>query len=106
MPIRELHPEAEVQVNAMAASVDKSFGKGGALIKRLLDVLFDDAVKPNVDLDAIDKNLIAEILKKLAPLFANAGPFLKIVAVVLPILLSFLNKTPVKPNGKDKITTV
>jgi hypothetical protein len=106
MPIRDLHPEAEVQANAFASSVDKSFGKGGALVKKILDLLFDDVVKPNIDVDAIDKNLIADLLKRLAPLFANAGPFLKLLASLLPVLLVFLNKTPVKPNAKDKITTI
>ncbi len=104
MPISELSPEAERQVNVFGSNVDASFGKGGALIKKLLDVLFDETIKPNIDITAIDKDWIAAILKKLAPFIEGSGPFLKILASLLPLLMVFLAPTPAKK--PTNVTTI
>ncbi len=104
MPISELSPEAERQVNVFGSNVDASFGKGGALIKKILDMIFDDAIKPNIDIDGIDKDWIAAILKKIAPFIQGSGPFLKILASLLPLLMVFLNKeTKPKPSNVTSI---
>jgi hypothetical protein len=94
MPLSELSPEAERQVNVFGSNVDASFGKGGALIKQLFDLIFDGAIKPNIDINAIDKGWIEALLKRIAPFIEGSGPFLKILASLLPLLMVFLAPSP------------
>jgi hypothetical protein len=106
MPLTELSAPAQTQVDVFAAKVDEAFGDGyGGKIKDLIEKLFD-GLKPMVD-PKVDVAWLDDLLKKLAPLIGKSGPFLKVLAALLPILLTFLAKTPdAKPKTKDKITTI